>query len=139
MTGEMLLLLFVGLLVTAISILSCVVYLYYFRLWFRTHIAQCSLGLFTIIGMTFRKVNPQVIVNSYIDLYKAGIPVEVELLEAHTRAGGNSRRVAQALVAASKNGNETAFDDACSIDLAGGDVMKEIGTMVDFASAASKL
>ena len=137
MSGQIVTLLALGAVVTLLTIGGSIIYLYYFRLWFRTHVAQCSLGLMQIMGMTFRKVSPQIIVNSYIDLCKAGIFVDVPELENAYRNGAHVRRVAQAMVAAKKQGREVGFDDACAIDLDGRDVMKEIGTVVDFKSIAN--
>ncbi|MFP6584657.1 MAG: flotillin-like FloA family protein [Candidatus Hydrogenedentota bacterium] len=137
MSGELLALIAVGMLVLSGIVTGSVIYLYYFRLWFRSHVAQCSLSLPTIMGMTLRKVSPQIIVNSYIDLHKAGIPVSIELLEDHYRGGARVRRVAQAMVVASRQGQSVDFEEACALDLAGKDVMKEIGTVVDFAAGTS--
>ena len=137
MSGQILTLLALGAVVTVLTIGGSIIYLYYFRLWFRTHIAQCSLGLLQIMGMTFRKVSPQIIVNSYIDLCKAGIFVGIPELENAYRKGVKVRRVAQAVVASKKQGRETTFEEACAIDLDGRDVMKEIGTVVDFKSIAN--
>ena len=103
MTGEMLLLIAVGFVVLAGIIVGTVIYLYFFRLWFRTHIAQCSLPLWTIFGMFLRGGNPQVLVNSYIDLHKSGMKVTVEELEGLAKDGGNVRKVAQAMVAAKRS------------------------------------
>lgn len=138
MTGQALTMIGLGVVVTILTVTGCIVYLYYFRLWFRTHIAQCSLGLFTIIGMTFRKVSPQIIVNSYIDLCKVGIFVSVPDLEEAYRNGVHVRRVAQAMVAASKQDRDVSFEEACAIDLDGRDVMKEIGTVVAYPSTVNE-
>ena len=127
MNGEMIVLVLVGILLVAGLGIGCVVYLYFFRLWFRTNVAQCPLSLGTIFGLFFRKTSPQIIVNSYIDLHKAGMHVSVEELEAHYKDGGNVRLVAQAMVAAKKNGNEVNFENAKAIDLEGKNVMQEIG------------
>ena len=138
MSGNMAILIGMGALVVFLTIAGCIVYLYYFRLWFRTHIAQCSLGLMTILGMTLRRVSPQIIVNSYIDLHKAGMRVPVPELEDAYRRGVKVRRVAQAMVAAKRQNREVSFEEACAIDLDGRDVMKEIGTVVEFKATANQ-
>lgn len=127
MTGDMIVLLLVTALVVAGTGVGSIIYLYFFRLWFRTHVAQCSLPLMTIFGLFFRKTSPQIIVNSYINLHKAGMHVNVEELETHYKAGGNVRLIAQAMVAAKRNGNEVDFENARTIDLEGKNVMQEIG------------
>lgn len=136
MNGEVLVLIAVGLMVLFCTVIGSIAYLYYFRLWFRLHVAQCSLSLTTIMGMTFRKVSPQIVVNSYIDLHKAGIPVSIELLEAQYREGTRIRKVAQAMVSASRDGQSIDFEEACALDRAGKDVLKEIATVADLASGA---
>jgi uncharacterized protein YqfA (UPF0365 family) len=127
MRGDMIVLVVVSAFVVIGCGIGCVIYLYFFRLWFRTHVAQCSLPLMTIFRLFFRKTSPQIIVNSYIDLHKAGMMVSVEELEAHFKDGGNVRLVAQAMVAAKRLGNEVGFESARMIDLTGKNVMQEIG------------
>lgn len=84
-----------------------------------------------IVGMWLRKVDPSVIVDSRIILVKAGIPMDVELLETHQLAQGNVRRVSQALVAASKANIPLEFQRAAAIDLAGRDVLEAVRTSVN--------
>ncbi|MFP6596282.1 MAG: flotillin-like FloA family protein [Candidatus Hydrogenedentota bacterium] len=136
MSGEIVGLIFVGLSIMAGLGVGCVIYLYFFRLWFRTHVAQCSLPLMTIFGLFFRRVSPQIVVNSYIDLHKAGMMVRVDELETLSKDGGHVREVARAMVAAKKHGHEVGFEEARSIDLAGKDVMREIGSGAELSTAA---
>ena len=137
MSNEMAALIVVGIKVLLGVAVGSVVYLYFFRLWFRLHVAQCTLPLSMIFGLFFRRVSPQIIVNSYIDLHKAGLNVSVEELESHYQSGGNVRLVARALVSAAKNGAEVNFELARSLDLQGKDVMKEIGSGGALAPAVS--
>lgn len=138
MSGELIALVLVGMAVLAGVMTGSVIYLYFFRLWFRTHIAQCSLPLPTIFGMFFRRVSPQIVVNSYIDLHKSGMKVTVEELETHFKDGGNVRLVVRALVSAKKNGIEVDFSTVRRLDLAGKDVMKEIGVGAELAAATTE-
>jgi uncharacterized protein YqfA (UPF0365 family) len=50
---------------------------------------------------------------------KAGMPVNVNQLEAHYLAGGNVDRVIDALIAAQRAEIPLTFERACAIDLEG--------------------
>jgi len=99
-------------------------------LWLKALLAGAHVGVFEIVGMTLRGVNPSVVVNSRIMTMKAGLPLETGLLEAHYMAGGNVPNVTRALVAANKAGIHLPFDMACSIDLAGRDVLQAVAMYV---------
>lgn len=126
-----------GMLVFVGILAGCVVYLYFFRLLFKSHAAQCPIPLQTIFGLFFRRVSPQMIINSYIDLHKAGLEVSVEELEARFKEGINVRLVARAVASAQRDGHTVDFAGACEMDLAGKDVMKEIGIGAEMNSATT--
>lgn len=107
------------------------VFVKFFGLWFRALLSGAAVPLTRIVGMWLRKVDPSVIVDSRIILVKAGIPMDVELLETHQLAQGNVRRVSQALVAASKANIPLEFQRAAAIDLAGRDVLEAVRTSVN--------
>lgn len=102
-----------------------------FMLWWQSVLSKAPVGLFQIIFMRFRKVNPTVIVTNRITASKAGINISTDLLEAHYMAGGRVGRVVNALVAASKANIALTFDRACAIDLAGRDVLDAVSTSVN--------
>lgn len=79
-----------------------------------------------LVGMRLRKVSPMVIVRSMISATKAGLHVEVALLEAHYLAGGNVIKVVNALISANKANLELDFEKAAAIDLAGRDVLEAV-------------
>ena len=80
---ELFVLIVIGLLVALILMVGSVIYLYFFRLWFRTHVAQCSVPLKTIFALFFRKASPHKIINAYIRAHKAGISLALDKLEVH--------------------------------------------------------
>ncbi len=84
-----------------------------------------------LVGMRFRKVPADVIVRAKITATKAGIPVEIPLLEAHYMAGGNVPRVINALISAHKANIDLDFDRAAAIDLAGRDVLEAVKLSVN--------
>lgn len=107
------------------------VFVKFFGLWFRALLSGAAVPLTRIVGMWLRKVDPSVIVDSRIILVKAGIPMDVELLETHQLAQGNVGRVSRALVAASKANIPLDFQRAAAIDLAGRDVLEAVRTSVN--------
>ncbi|HIA18463.1 MAG TPA: UPF0365 family protein, partial [Planctomycetaceae bacterium] len=107
----------------------------YFRLWIQCWLTQARIGIFDLIGMTFRKVDPRIIVRSKIMAVKAGIyddsGVTCSALEAHYLSGGNVPLVIRAMVAARKAKTiEVTFREASAIDLAGRDILESVQTSV---------
>jgi uncharacterized protein YqfA (UPF0365 family) len=70
------------------------------RLWIEALAAGVPIGLFTLVGMRLRKVNPAAVVRPLVNATKAGLKLSVDLLEAHYLAGGNVDRVVKALISA---------------------------------------
>ena len=107
----------------------------YFRLWIQSVTTGAGIGIFDLLGMTFRKVNPTVIVRSKIMAVQAGIGDQQgatsKAMEAHYLAGGNVPLVIRALVAAAKAKLvELDFKLATAIDLAGRNVLEAVQTSV---------
>jgi uncharacterized protein YqfA (UPF0365 family) len=107
----------------------------FFRLWIQSVTTGAGIGIFDLLGMTFRKVNPSVIVRGKIMAVQAGIGdehgVTSRALEAHYLAGGNVPLVIRSLVAAAKAKlTELDFKLAAAIDLAGRNVLEAVQTSV---------
>jgi uncharacterized protein YqfA (UPF0365 family) len=100
-------------------------------LWIQALFSGARIGMFSMVGMRIRKVNPRLIVTSKIMAVKAGIAVETGLLEAHFLAGGNLMRVVQSLIAADKAGIPLNFKQATAIDLAGRNVLEAVQMSVN--------
>jgi uncharacterized protein YqfA (UPF0365 family) len=98
----------------------------YFSLWIQCFTNRAGIGLFSLVGMSLRKVNPATIVRAKIMLVKAGLRVETSDLEMHYLAGGNVPNVVQALIAANRAGIDLDFLKATAIDLAGRDVFEAV-------------
>lgn len=108
----------------------------YFRLWIQSVTTGAGIGIFDLLGMTFRKVSPSVIVRSKIMAVQAGIGdehgVTSKALEAHYLAGGNVPLVIRALIAAAKAKLvDLDFKLAAAIDLAGRNVLEAVQTSVN--------
>jgi uncharacterized protein YqfA (UPF0365 family) len=124
----MILILLFGLIVLA-------VFAHYFRFWIQSKTTKAGIGIWDLVGMTFRKVSPAVIVRSKIMAVQAGIGdrdgVTSKGLEAHYLAGGNVPLVIRALIAARKAKLELDFKLAAAIDLAGRNVLEAVQTSVN--------
>jgi uncharacterized protein YqfA (UPF0365 family) len=104
----------------------------FISLWFQAFVSGTPISLFNIVGMTLRKIPPRVIVNAYINLYKAGLKiVTVSDLETHFLAGGNVSNVVRALIAADKANISLSWRQATAIDLAGRDILDAVRTSVN--------
>ncbi|MDP8234612.1 MAG: flotillin-like protein FloA [Candidatus Saelkia tenebricola] len=106
-------------------------YLIPVRLWIAALAAGVKIGLFSLIGMRLRKVDPNTIVPSLIMTYKAGLSVNSNQMEAHFLAGGKVLNVIKALISADKANIPLSFERAAAIDLAGRDVLDAVKTSVN--------
>ena len=108
----------------------------YFRLWIQCRTTGAGITILDLWGMTFRKVNPDVIVRSKIMAVQAGLTEEEtgitsNVLEAHYLARGNVPLVIRAMVAAAKAKTiNLSFEQARAIDLAGRNVLEAVQTSV---------
>jgi uncharacterized protein YqfA (UPF0365 family) len=107
----------------------------YFRLWIQSITTGAKIGIFDLLGMSFRKVNPTVIVRSKIMAVQAGLTDETGItsktLEAHYLAGGNVPLVIRSIIAAKKAKTiDLDFKLATAIDLAGRNVLEAVQTSV---------
>lgn len=115
-------------------LIALVVFLLLFRflnLFVQAYLSKAPIGLFTLVGMSLRKVNPAIIVRARISAVQAGIQLTVRDLEAHYLAGGNVLNVVRALIAADRANLGLDFRRAAAIDLAGRDVLEAVQTSVN--------
>ncbi|MCA8949376.1 MAG: flotillin-like protein FloA [Planctomycetes bacterium] len=119
----------VGLLL--LLILLVIVLLKFINLWIQAYMSGTPIGIFQLIGMSLRKVNPTIIVRGAISATQAGIPLNTRDLEAHYLAGGDVIRVVRALIAADRANLGLDFRQAAAIDLAGRDVLDAVQTCVN--------
>lgn len=100
-------------------------------LWISAKAANVKVGIFTLIGMRLRRVQPRNIVMPLIKATKAGLDVGVNQLEAHYLAGGNVDNVVNALIASERAGIDLPFEKAAAIDLAGRNVFEAVRMSVN--------
>ncbi len=111
------------------------IFAYYFRLWIQSVLTGAGITIFDLLGMTFRKVPPAVIVQTKIMAVQAGLDessgLTSQALEAHYLARGNVPLVIRALIAANKAKTiKLTFREATAIDLAGRNVLEAVQTSV---------
>ncbi len=122
----------IGIVVVAIFLFLLLLLIFkYGWLYIQALASGANVELLQLIGMTFRRVNARVIVDSRIMAMKAGLDYDTPQLEAHYLARGNVPNVIRALIAADKAKIELGFDRACAIDLAGRDVLEAVRTSVN--------
>ena len=116
-----------------ILLIGIMVFLYVvpLGLWVSALAAGVNVGIFTLVGMRLRCVNPSQIVMPLIKANKAGLEVNVNQLEAHYLAGGDVDRVVDALIAAERASIPLTFERSAAIDLAGRDVLEAVQMSVN--------
>ena len=126
------------LLIGAIALIALMLFIFlakYFNLWIQAKMTQASVSIWDLIGMTFRKVNPNIIVRSKIMAYQSGLSekdgMTTRALEAHYLAGGNVPNVVRALIAANRADIPLSYKRAAAIDLAGRNVLEAVQTSVN--------
>ena len=125
----------VAVIVLFVLLIIVAVFANYFRLWIQSFLTGAGITIFDLIGMTFRKVNKDVIVKSKIMAVQAGLDEEQGMtskaLESHYLSGGNVPLVVRSLIAASKAKIiRLSFREATAIDLAGRNVLEAVQTSV---------
>jgi uncharacterized protein YqfA (UPF0365 family) len=98
--------------------------------------SSADLSMMSLVGMGFRQVNSNLIVQAKIMAAQAGLDINrntgisTRRLEAHYLAGGNVTNIILAIIAAHRAGIPLDFDRAAAIDLAGRDVLDAVRTSV---------
>ncbi|XXT12753.1 flotillin-like protein FloA [Sorangium sp. So ce367] len=115
-----------GLVLLLLAALFIGLYMIPIPLWIAAWASGAYVGLFTLVGMRFRRVPPGTVVTARISAVKAGLDISVNDLEAHFLAGGNVVRVVNALISADKANIPMPFKRAAAIDLAGRDVLEAV-------------
>jgi len=101
-------------------------------LWITAYFSGVKVKIFRdLVGMRLRKVPPANIIRPMISATKAGIPIDINKLEAHYLAGGHVERVVNALISADKANIHLTFERATAIDLAGRNVLEAVQLSVN--------
>ncbi len=122
--------------IALIAMLFVAVAIRFGALWFQAYMSAADVALGSLVGMSFRQVNPALIVSVKIMAAQAGLNIDrragmsTSRLEAHYLAGGDVTKVVGAIIAAHRAGLDLDFDRAAAIDLAGRDVLDAVRTSV---------
>ena len=103
----------------------------FLTLWIRAWSSGVRVGLFNMLVMRLRRVNPALIVDCMISLSKADVDATVDDLETHVLAGGDLAAVTDALISAYKADLDVDFHRVAAIDLAGRDVVEAVTARVN--------
>jgi len=126
-------------LIAILGVFACVVAVVFYSfgsVWLQAKMSSADVSMISLIGMYFRQVRAQTIVNAKIMAAQSGLDIHsrqgitTQRLEAHYLAGGNVMNVLNALIAAHRAGIDLDFDKAAAIDLAGRDVLDAVRTSV---------
>jgi uncharacterized protein YqfA (UPF0365 family) len=119
-----------------LAIIAAFVVLLYGGIWFQAYMSNANVSIWSLVGMSFRRVSSRVIVKGKVMVMQSGLGPEHETgvttrrLEAHYLAGGDVLKVVQSIIAAHRADIDLDFDRAAAIDLAGRDVLDAVQTSV---------
>ena len=117
-----------------VGLIFFVIFGLYFNLWIQCVMTGAGISLYDLVMMKLRKVNVSELVRCKIMAVQARItdkfPITNRALEAHYLAGGNVRRVIQALIASHRAKIDLDWQTAQAIDLAGRNVLEAVQTSV---------
>lgn len=117
--------------IVLISVISLFLRFIPIGLWITAYFSGVKVGLFNLVGMRLRRVNPQDIIRPQIKASKAGLDIPINELEAHHLAGGNINDVIDALIASERADISLTFEKAAAIDLAGRSVFEAVQVSVN--------
>ncbi|MDY6913893.1 MAG: flotillin-like protein FloA [Planctomycetota bacterium] len=121
--------------VVAVFVLIALVFLAilarFFALYIQALFARANVSMADLIGMSLRKVNPQVIVLSKIRAVQAGLDLATRDMESHYLSGGRVPNVITALIASNRANIDLSWKTATAIDLAGRDILDAVQTSVN--------
>jgi len=127
-------LIFLGI-ILLISLIIGVIVWTFFSVWLRAKLAGAPVSMLTLVAMRLRRVPYSTVVDVRITAAKAGIPIDINQIEAHYLADGNIVWTIQAMIAAYKANMPFNWDMACAIDLAtrgtGKSVLEAVKTSIN--------
>jgi len=123
-----------SIIVMIFGLIFVAVFFRYIGLWIQCKMTRAAISFPNLVMMSFRKVNPTIMVRSKIMAVQAGLtqeyPISTRQLEAHYLAGGSVPNVIRALIAAHRARLDIDWQTAQAIDLAGRDILDAVKTSV---------
>jgi uncharacterized protein YqfA (UPF0365 family) len=102
------------------------------RLYVQAWSARARVGMDELFGQWLRGVNNNLIVQTKIQAWKAGLTdITTQELESHYLARGRVPNVVRALISAQRANIPLDMRTACAIDLAGRDIVDAVNTSVN--------
>ncbi len=124
----------ISIVVIVFGLIFIAVFFRYIQLWIQCKMTRAGISFPNLVMMSFRKVNPTIMVRSKIMAVQAGLthdyPISTRQLEAHYLAGGSVPNVIRALIAAHRARLDIDWQVAQAIDLAGRDILDAVKTSV---------
>ena len=102
-----------------------------FNLYVQAKSNSVPVGLLDFVFIRLKKIDPHLVLNSVIRLNRAGLDVDIEKIQCHILSGGDLNAVVEAVISSTKSKLPFTFDELCSIDLAGRDVVRAIDAYVN--------
>lgn len=124
-----------GIVVLILVIAVGLVILSFGSTWLQAWASGVPIGFTHLVGMSIRKVNSSLIVNSMITAHKAGLNISRDFLEAHYLARGNVATLVQALVMAHQAGLKIEPQQLAAHLLAGGNVTDVVKGLISASRA----
>ena len=128
--GELLFYAVIGVIIIVFLVLFFLAFSF-IKLYVQAMVSGARVGFIDLVGMSLRKINPNLIVAARIQAMRAGLDIPQNEMESHVLAGGNLMRVINAMIAASKANIELGWKNATAIDLAGRDILDAVQTSVN--------
>ncbi|MHC4871067.1 MAG: flotillin-like protein FloA [Planctomycetota bacterium] len=122
-----------------VGIIFFIVVMNYWGIWLQATSSGVRVSFFSLVGMTFRKVNTKLIVNSLIMSHKAGIKIPLSFLDQHYLARGNVPALTQAMIMAHQSGLKLAPQALGAHILAGGDANSVARALIAASKAEIEL
>jgi len=94
--------------------------------WMMARFSDIKISLFKLTLMRLKGISVKRIVNSLILAKKGEINIDIEILESHSKAGGNTINVIMGMIAAKTAHVNLNIRDACADDLNGINIYERI-------------
>ena len=109
-----------------IGLVVAMVILVPLKVWFKALTSGARVSMFKLVGLKQRKLNVAEIVDGFVMAKKAGVYIGIDEIETHLSAGGDIKKVINALVSAYNSKINLSVDLAKAIDLSGKDVCEAV-------------
>jgi uncharacterized protein YqfA (UPF0365 family) len=116
--------------ITVLLIPVVIIVLINFKLLVLSKSNGLSIGIIDIACFRLRKIDPSLIIDSMIRLFRSGLIVDSVKLQEHYLSGGDLDAVVEALISSSRSKLSFDFEYLCRLDLAGRDVLGAIESYV---------